>query len=91
MSQQVALTTTDNPFDVFTQFDEWNAWDLEHGYCTCAYLARIVRSSDELSVADQDLALEYGIDEIIREDPLGLWKKVVLNVEDEEQNSESSE
>lgn len=77
MTQQVAITTVDNPFDVFTKFDEWNAWDLEHGYGTCAYLARIVRSSDELSNADQDLALEYGIDEIIQEDVLGLYKKVV--------------
>lgn len=90
MTQQVAITTVDNPFDVFTKFDEWNAWDLEHGYGTCAYLARVVRSSDELSIADQDLALEYGIDEIIREDVLGLYKKVSL-VKEETSTSESSE
>lgn len=90
MTQQVAITTVDNPFDVFTQFDEWNAWDLEHGYGTNAYLARIVRSSDELSIADQDLALEYGIDEIIREDVLGLYKKVSLE-HDVSEVPESSE
>lgn len=76
MAKQVALTTIDNPFDVFTQFDEWNAWDLDHGYGTCAFLARVVRSSDELSSADQDLALEQGIDEIIHEDVLALYRKV---------------
>lgn len=81
MVQQVAITTVDNPYDVFTQFDEWNAWDLSMGYGTCAYLARVVRSSDELSVTDQDLALEYGIDEIIREDVLSLYKKVVSDRE----------
>ncbi len=79
MVQQIAITTVDNPYDVFTQFNEWNAWDLEAGYGTCAYLARIVRSSDELSTTDQDLALEYGIDEIIREDVLALYKKVVAD------------
>lgn len=81
MAQQVALTTVDNPFDVFTQFDEWDSWDREHGYHTCAYLARVVRSSDELSIADQDLALEYGIDEIIKEDVLGLYKKAIADHE----------
>jgi hypothetical protein len=77
--QQVALTTIDNPYDVFTQFAEWDAWDREQGYGTCAYLARVVRSSDELSSADQDLALEQGIDEIIREDVLALYRKVVAD------------
>jgi hypothetical protein len=76
MTQQVAITTVDNPYSPFTQFDEWNAFDLEMGYGTCAYLARIVRSSDQISVTDQDLALEYGIDEIISEDVLGLYKKI---------------
>lgn len=90
MTQQVALTTVDNPFDVFTQFNEWNAWDEEHGYYTNGYLARIVRTSDELSIADQDVALEDGMDEIIREDPLGLWKKVYAD-KDEASTSGSSE
>jgi hypothetical protein len=85
---QIALTTVDNPFDVFTQFDEWDAWDREHGYHTCAFLARVVRTSDELSITDQDLALEYGIDDIIKEDVLGLYKKVALD--DEENNSSTS-
>lgn len=89
MAQQVALTTVDNPYDVFTQFDEWNAWDLSMGYGTCAYLARVVRTSDELSIADQDLALEYGIDEIIREDVLALYKKVVADHNPVESESSS--
>jgi hypothetical protein len=73
---QIAITTVDNTFDPFTQFDEWYRFDRDMGYGTCAYLARITRTSDELSSADQDLALEYAIDEIIKEDVLGLYKKV---------------
>lgn len=72
------LTTIDNPFDPFTQFDEWYAWDEAAGYHTSAYLARIVRTSDELSDADQDLAIEQAIDEICRENILGVYKKVAL-------------
>jgi hypothetical protein len=81
---QIAITTSDNPFDPFTQYDEWFAWDCEAGYGTCAYLARITRSSDELSIADQDLALEYAIDEIIKEDVLDLYKKVIKDSETQE-------
>jgi hypothetical protein len=47
------LTTTDNPFNPFTEYDEWFAYDVSKGYNTCAYLARIVKSSDELSETAQ--------------------------------------
>lgn len=70
------LTTVDNPFDPFTQFDQWYAWDQAAGYYTSDYLARIVRTSDDLSDADQDLAIEYAIDEIVRENVLGIYRKV---------------
>lgn len=70
------LTTSDNPFDPFTQYSEWYAWDIRAGYHTCAYLARIVRTSDELSEADQSAAIDDAMDEIIRENPLGVYKKV---------------
>jgi hypothetical protein len=70
------LTTIDNPFNPWTQYEEWDAWDQDHGYYTAGYLARIVKTSDEMSEADQDLAIEYAIDEIIQLNPLGRWTKV---------------
>ena len=73
------LTTTDNPYDPFTQFDEWYAYDEDKGYHTCSYLARITKSSDELSSADEDLAIESAIDEIVALNVLGIYKKVTRN------------
>lgn len=70
------LTTTDNPFDPFTQFDDWYAFDEAKGYHTCSYLARITRSSPDLSEADDDLAQEQAIDEIVNLNILGIYKKV---------------
>jgi len=70
------LTTVDNPYDPFTQFDEWYSFDEAAGYATCGLLARIVVTSDELSEADQDLALEQAIDEIVKENVLGIYRKV---------------
>lgn len=76
------LTTTDNPFDPFTQFDEWNNFDHTHKYETLSFLARIVRTSDDLSEADQSLAIEQAIDEIVEQNVLGLHKKVSRVVEE---------
>lgn len=70
------LTTVDNPFNPHTQFEEWNAYDQLLGYHTTSFLARIVRTSDELSEADQHVAIEAAIDEIVEENVLGLYRKV---------------
>lgn len=70
------LTTTDNPYNPFTQYDLWYAFDVKRGYNTCAYLARIVKSSHELSEADEALAIDMAIDEILNHNYLGRYIKV---------------
>jgi len=75
------LTTVDNPYDPVTQWDEWFTYDAAQGYHTPGLLARITITSDELSEADQDIARENAIDEIIRENSLGIFKKVRVNPE----------
>lgn len=70
------LTTVDNPYDPFTQWDEWYAFDEGRGYCTSGLLARIALLSDELSEADQALAIRQAQDEIIQENVSGLHRKV---------------
>lgn len=74
--RQSMLTTIDNPFNPFDQFDEWFAYDVSKGYHTCSYLARITKTSDELSPQDEDLAIEQAIDEIVRLNVLGIYRKV---------------
>jgi len=70
------LTTIDNPFNPFTEFEAWMQFDHSAGYYTSEFLARVVRTSDELSDADQDLAMELGMDEIVSENVLGKYRKV---------------
>jgi hypothetical protein len=70
------LTTIDNPYDPFDHYDEWSAYDERMGYHTPSFLARVVITSDELSELDQNLAVEDAIDEIIKENVSGLYKKV---------------
>ena len=73
---QTMLTTVDNPYDPFTEWDEWYAFDLAHGYHTPSYLARIVVSSDDLSESEQEEAIVQAIDEIVDLNVLGIYKKV---------------
>lgn len=73
---ETMLTTVDNPWSPFTNFDEWDTWDRAHGYYTLGLLARVARSSDELSQADQDTITDQAIDEIVRENVCGMYIKV---------------
>lgn len=70
------LTTVDNPFHPFTQFNEWYTWDEMAGYHTTSLLARVARTSPDLSDADQDVVMEAAIEEIVRENVTGMHKKI---------------
>lgn len=35
------ITTFDNPFDPFTDFNEWCSYDCQLGYNTCALIDRV--------------------------------------------------
>lgn len=74
--QESMLTTVDNPFDPFTQYDAWYAFDVRMGYHSSALLARIVMTSDELSEPDQSLVIEAAIDEIVQENVSGMHRKI---------------
>ena len=76
MSKKCMLTTSDNPFDPFEQFDDWHLFDMEKGYNSCSYLGRIARTSDEFTEEENDLEVERAIDEIIKYDFMNIYKKV---------------
>ena len=80
--KQVMLTTIDNPFDPFDDFDNWYNFDMDKGYNSCAYLARIAYTSDALSDAENNQELERAIDEIITYDFLNIYKKVSRDIEE---------
>lgn len=73
------LTTIDNPFNPFTQFDEWKRFDEDKGYFTCEYLARIANTATALSDVEESNEIEAAIDEIIRIHALGFYKKVHMD------------
>ena len=74
------LTTFDNPFDPFEQFNFWFLFDIEKGYDSCAYLGRIARTSDQFSEEENNRVVEMAIDEIIKHDVRNVFKKVSRKV-----------
>lgn len=73
---QYMLTTVDNPYNPFTHYKEWYGFDVQKGYHSTALLGRIVRTSDELSLALQLKAIQDAIDEIVSENVSGMHRKV---------------
>lgn len=71
-----ALTTFDNPYDPFEQFNSWYMFDMDKGYGSCSYLDRIARTSDALTEEENDREIERAIDEIIKYDFRNIYKKV---------------
>lgn len=81
LTVEAMLTTIDNPHDPFESFPRWYQWDVANGYNSSAFLARILVDGDGLSEADENIAIEMAIDEIVRENVSGMFKKVTRKIE----------
>lgn len=87
----VFLTTLDNPYDYFTHFDEWYAFDIAKGYNTCNYIARIALTSTDMSERDYEKAVEDAVDEILRLNITGNYRKIVDNNSNDEEDEDEEE
>lgn len=70
------LTTIDNPFDPFTQYDNWVSYDEQAGYFTNEYIARIANINPTMTDKEVDEAIDNAINEIVLIDPIGVYFKV---------------
>lgn len=75
------LTTIDNPFNPFTHYDEWFQFDESKGYHTSQFLAKIAKTSSNMSDSDYEKEVERAIDEIVKFNVRGIDKKVSDNSE----------
>lgn len=76
-NEESMLTTIDNPWSPFSNYEEWYTWDHQAGYNTPSLLARIAKTSNDLSDPDFELAIEQAIDEIVTINASGVHKKAV--------------
>ena len=76
--RRCALTTLDNPHSPFDNYIAWFNFDERQGYGTSSFLARLVTGTEDLGEVEYERAIEDAIDEIVKENVLGLYKKVVV-------------
>ena len=74
------LSTKDNPFDPFEDYERWQSFDHACGYNSSEYLARLANTSDYLSPEQNQIEIERAIDDIIRVDPSDVYIKVSKKV-----------
>ena len=71
MGKMVRVTTADNPFNPFTEWDEWYFYDLSKGYSTCERLDRLSNTSSQLSDELNNEELEQAIDQLVEVGAVG--------------------
>ena len=76
---KVALTTVDNPFNPFEEFELWFRFDESKGYHSSSLLGRVVVYSHDLPPIDRVKAIEDAIDTIIELHPNGIYRKIIDN------------
>lgn len=90
---EYCLTTKDNPFDPFTQYESWLNFDHMHvaehaNVFTDQLLARFARTSDELSDFEYNEEINNAITRIMVLDPFDLYRRVRRLVEDDTEDSD---
>ncbi len=71
-----SITTFDNPFNPFVDFDNWFLFDIEKGYYTLNKLARISKVEDSMTSKEEADEVERAIERLIEIDPLDIYTKV---------------
>lgn len=84
-----AISTADNPYNPFEDFESWYRFDTDHGYNSCGMLARFQQTSDQFTDAENAYEIERAIDTIIKNDPLNRYIKIKENISDPNENSDA--
>lgn len=60
------LSTTDNDFNYFTQFEDWYRFDKDYGYNCLERVASVASTSPYFPDEINDMLIDQAIDDIIR-------------------------
>ena len=73
---QAMLSTRDNPFNPFTQWDDWYAYDTSKNYNTPGLLDRLSYTSNSLTDDEISYELNKAIDDWLELNPDSVHIKV---------------
>ena len=80
-NEEVMLTTVDNPYNPFDNFEEWYVFDemqarKENRPTCCGYLAKVYMASDDVSDNEFNQVMNDTIDEICKLNLSGKFRKI---------------
>lgn len=80
---QSMLTTVDNPYNPFDNFDDWYRFDQENNHFCCEKLAECLPNLDDSNEVESIKMTESAINYIVANDVLGIYTKVqkVLDID----------
>lgn len=78
------LTTFDNPYSPYEKFEEWYRYDADHGYNSSGLLMRLAETSSQFTDNENAYEIEKAIDRIVAADPQNIYKKLKIEVKDED-------
>lgn len=71
-----AISTFDNPFNPFEDFDNWFLYDCEKDYYSLTKVARLAKVDDSMTEKEYAKEVERAIERLIEIDPLDIYIKV---------------
>lgn len=81
------ITTIDNPFNPFTQFDDWNKFDCDEGYNTWQRIDKLMPSNYlTLSIGERNSLINEAMEKIV-----GLFPFLYFKVFDSSSLNEPSD
>lgn len=80
MAKECFLTTIDNPYSPFDDFENWLKYDTIANHNCCQLMAHFAHTSEALSEQDNLDEIDRAVDEVIRLDPSNLYTKVVKDI-----------
>lgn len=84
------LTTTDNPYSPYDEFEEWYQFDSDHGYNSSGLLMRLAETSSQFTDNENAYEVEKAIDRIVAADPLNLYKKVKIEIKGDSSGNQAA-
>lgn len=84
------LTTIDNPYSPYDEFDQWYRYDTDHGYNSSGLLMRLAETSSQFTDNENAYEIERAIDRIVAADPLNLYKKVKIEIKGDSSDDQAA-
>lgn len=75
-NKEYLLSTDDNPYSPFDEFDRWYEFDTYHNYNSLEYIDRIAQTNPNDSEEERSRKVNEAIDQIIKFNPLNIYRKV---------------